>query len=364
MANPGKKFTLRSSARTSVGQVRENNEDNVHLWGGVDAVLAVVADGMGGAAAGEEASRLTIEAIDGEMTTTKDAPIQTFDELNEDSIAQKLREIVRLANNDIVRKADQDPELRGMGTTATLAFVRNMHAIVAHVGDSRAYLISPRDDEITQITADHSFVEALVAAGHITPDQAEDHPMRNVLYRALGQTEDVDVDVYHSRMRVGDWLLLCSDGLTRHLKPDDIVEIVLSGDEPDKLTQALIDRANERGGEDNVSVVLIHLEGEPDEADAERTIVLKSDVVKRDEDEDTLILDSANVEKDDDNAGGDDIEVVVDAESVIDTWHGSENEDNPPPAESDDNPIDRAIADRSRIVSEERKKDDDSPPPE
>jgi protein phosphatase len=262
MQSPPRGTRLKSSARTSIGQVRENNEDNVNLWAQDDSVLAIVADGMGGAAGGEEASRLAVEAIQNELISSDQTGLQAFQSLSEDNIAQAMREIIRHANSNIVSRAASDPNLRGMGTTVTLAFVRDMQAIVAHVGDSRAYLVSARDHSITQITADHSFVEALVAAGHITQEQAEDHPMKNVLYRALGQTDDVDVDVYHTRMRPGDLLVLCSDGLTRHVKSAEIAEIALGANDPETVSQRLIDLANERGGEDNVSVVVVRVEPE------------------------------------------------------------------------------------------------------
>src|SRR5262249_50197294 len=115
---------------------------------------------------------------------------------------------------------------------------------------------------ITQITADHSFVEALVAAGHITPEQADVHPMRNVLYRALGQSEDVDIDLYHTHLDAGDRLILCSDGLTRHVKANEICDLTLFNEDPDVASQKLIDLANARGGEDNVSVIIIKVEGD------------------------------------------------------------------------------------------------------
>ena len=260
MHSSGNAVRLRTSARTSTGQVRENNEDNIHLWTQEDSALAIVADGMGGAAAGEEASRLAVEAIEEGLVQSEAPVLQNFVELGDETVAQKLRDIIQSANNEIMERAAAEPELRGMGTTVTLAFVRDMHAIVAHVGDSRAYLVSKRDRKITQITADHSFVEALVTAGHITQEQAEDHPMRNVLYRALGQTEDIDVDVYHTRLRNGDRLILCSDGLTRHVKSYEIAEIALESDEPDEISQHLIDLTNERGGEDNVSVAVVLIE--------------------------------------------------------------------------------------------------------
>jgi len=268
MSGSEREIRLRSSAHTSIGQVRENNEDSVRLWLDDNFVVAVVADGMGGAVAGEEASRIAVEAIQqGELFPD---PSETPADLQDEEIVNRLSDAIRTANTNIVNRASSNPELRGMGTTMTLAFARRNRAIIAHVGDSRAYLIDGHSHRITQITADHSFVEALVAAGHLTHEQAEEHPMRNVLYRALGQNEDIDVDVYEAHLRSGDRLVLCSDGLTRHVKPDEIAAIVTENDDPDLASQAMIDLANARGGEDNVSVIIIMLDGiEPEEDTSE-----------------------------------------------------------------------------------------------
>jgi PPM family protein phosphatase len=260
MNNPQYSIRLRSSARTNKGQVRENNEDNIHLWARDNFVLAVVADGMGGAAAGEEASRIAVDTIQQGLAVPEYRGEGNFDDLTDDMVTQRLREAVNEANHFIVERAASSPDLKGMGTTVTLAFVRKTYAIVAHVGDSRAYLVSRRDNSIRQITSDHSFVEALLAAGHITPEQAEEHPMRNVLYRALGQAEEIDVDIYNTHLYVGDCLILCSDGLTRHVKPREIAEIALAEDNPESSSQQLIDLTNQRGGEDNVSVIVISVE--------------------------------------------------------------------------------------------------------
>lgn len=286
MPHPEQGIRLRSSARTSVGQVRENNEDNIHLWPGDDFVLAVVADGMGGAAAGEEASRLAVEAIRSGFSPREVPADERLITPEDTTITDKLRDAIQEANLRIYEKASASPEMRGMGTTVTLAFVRGTHAIVAHVGDSRAYLVDGEDGHITQITADHSFVKALLDAGHITEEQAEEHPMRNVLYRALGQADDIDVDLYFKRLHIGDRLVLCSDGLTRHVKPDEIARLALSDPNPDVASQKLIDLANERGGEDNVSVIVVSVEAahpappaqqmaQISEADDDKTLLLK-----------------------------------------------------------------------------------------
>jgi protein phosphatase len=249
----------RSSAKSDVGRVRENNEDRVGLWARHGIVLAMVADGMGGAVAGEEASRLTTEAIQADFLGEARGS-ETLPELSEEEIADKMRAAVRRANRAVLERANDHPEYQGMGTTITLAFVRGNRVIVAHVGDSRAYLVDGHEGWINQITDDHSFVEALLASGHITTEQAAVHPMRNVLYRALGQVEDTEADLYSRTLTEGDWLILCSDGLTRHVAPAQIAELVGQHDTPDAVAQALIDLANQRGGEDNVSVVVILME--------------------------------------------------------------------------------------------------------
>lgn len=269
MPNPGHTLHLRGSAQTSVGQVRENNEDHIHLRTGDGFMLALVADGMGGAAAGEEASRIAVEIIDTDLVPgSPQDRAQAVGSMSEDMLKFRLRHAIQKANLSIMRRAIEEPDMRGMGTTVTLALLRGGSVTVAHVGDSRAYLVSAYDRAIQQITSDHSFVEALLAAGHITPEQAEEHPMRNVLYRALGQAEDMDVDLYHAHLRHGDRLVLCSDGLTRHVKAHEIARIVLNAAAPADAGSQLIDLANERGGEDNVSVIVIQAEGDPPTAGA------------------------------------------------------------------------------------------------
>jgi protein phosphatase len=273
-----------------MGQVRENNEDNLHLWTRDEFVLAVIADGMGGAVAGEEASRLAVEAVEDAMTLFDQSGSTAAETLADENILERMQDIINTANAKIVHRAMVNPDLRGMGTTVTMAFVRRagreIHAMIAHVGDSRAYLIDGHNRIISQITADHSFVEALVAAGHLTHEQAEDHPMRNVLYRALGQNEDIEIDLYEARLHVKDRLVLCSDGLTRHVKPQEIADISLGYDDPETVAQTLIALANERGGEDNISVVVIIVEGD-DTRNEDSTIELRKTVMG---DEDTHVL--------------------------------------------------------------------------
>lgn len=292
---------LRSAACTSIGQVRENNEDNVQLWVEDTYLIAVVADGMGGAAAGEQASQMAVDAVQA-MLSTYETGDHVLEQRPDEQVVSIILDAIRKANVNILRRANDEPELRGMGTTMTLAFVRPNRALIAHVGDSRAYLVDSRSKRITQVTADHSFVEALVAAGHLTHEQAEEHPMRNVLYRALGQNEDIDIDLYEVRLRHGDRLVMCSDGLTHHVKAPEIAAIASETSDPQEACQKLIDLANERGGEDNVSVIVIAtemtlsdratIELQSLDLNIDDTIVLKSET-------DTRRLDTLNHSEDD-----------------------------------------------------------------
>ncbi len=247
---------IRASARSDPGQVRENNEDSIGLWALQGTLLALVADGMGGAVGGEEASLLTVEAVQADFVGEDRFGVEMLG-LAEKQISEKLAAAIQSANQAVIDRVDENVALRGMGTTATLAFIRGRRTVIAHVGDSRAYLVDGEEGWINQITSDHSFVEALVTAGHISPEQAADHPMKNVLYRALGQTPDTTADLYDRVLKAGDRIVLCSDGLTRHVPPKEIAQVVRQERVPDKITHRLIHLANRRGGEDNISVVVI-----------------------------------------------------------------------------------------------------------
>jgi protein phosphatase len=258
---PDEDFELlaRASGRTNVGRVRQNNEDNISLWGIGGVILALVADGMGGAAAGEEASHLTVEAVQADFLGEARGSEQ-LQVMSEDDLGDHLREAILNANRTVVEHAQKDSAHKGMGTTSTLALIRGNRVFIAHVGDSRAYLVDKRDKTIVQLTSDHSFVQALVASGHITSEQAKNHPMGHVLYRALGQSLELDVDLYTRTLRAGDRLVMCSDGLTRHLSPEDIAAIVLKTDNPTEATLDLIELTNARGAEDNVSAIVVMID--------------------------------------------------------------------------------------------------------
>ncbi len=250
---------VRVSARTNVGQVRANNEDNLGIWVLDGVVLALIADGMGGAAMGEEASRLAAEAV--QASFLGDArESRSLILLSEDDLGERMKDAIVNANRSVVERSQRDTALKGMGTTSTLAMIRGNRAYVAHVGDSRCYQVEAASRSIIQVTSDHSFVQALVASGHITAEQAKYHPMGHVLYRALGQSLELDVDLYKRTLRIGDRIVICSDGLTRHINPEEIAEITLRTADPAEATLDLIELTNARGGEDNVSVIVLAIE--------------------------------------------------------------------------------------------------------
>ena len=229
---------------TDTGRQREANEDSYF----VRAPLFAVADGMGGAQAGEVASRVAVEAFEraGEAEDADLAP------------EELLRRTVQLANREIFELAQGDSSRSGMGTTLTAALVRGDEISFGHVGDSRAYVL--RDGKLKQITDDHSLVEELRRQGRLTRDQAAEHPQRSVITRALGPEPQVEVDTMTFRARPGDVFLLCSDGLTTMLSDDDLLAILKREGGLERAARRLVKAANDRGGKDNITVVLFSLE--------------------------------------------------------------------------------------------------------
>lgn len=275
MSNPQWNVILNCDAQSSTGRLREVNEDSVLLWAREHIALAVVADGMGGHIAGEEASRVAVQMIYQAMRSEE---LERADEVDDtqapDALYWRMRDVITEANRAIVRMADEHPQLRGMGTTVTSAFLQGRRVVIGHVGDSRAYQVRAATGVMEQITVDHSFVEAMIAAGHITRAEAEEHPMKHVLYRALGQGLDLDIDIYESYLESGDRLVLCSDGLTLHVQPEEIAQVVLAETSPEAASRKLIELANLRGGRDNITVIVIMAE-EPSDANSEARMVVR-----------------------------------------------------------------------------------------
>jgi PPM family protein phosphatase len=236
--------------RTDTGRQRRENEDSAY----VHAPVFVVADGMGGAQAGEVASRMAIETFE-EGLPASGAP------------EARLAEIVRNANHRIYDRSRADQGRAGMGTTLTAAFLEDAHLAIAHVGDSRAYLF--RDGELTRLTRDHSLVDELVRQGKLTEAQAAEHPQRSIITRALGPEPEVEVDTWTYPVRAGDVLLLCSDGLTSMISEEDVGEILGSAGSLEDAADRLIREANEAGGRDNITVVLSRFEETDDAAEAD-----------------------------------------------------------------------------------------------
>ncbi|HET8644524.1 MAG TPA: Stp1/IreP family PP2C-type Ser/Thr phosphatase, partial [Vicinamibacteria bacterium] len=227
-----------------------------------EASLFVVADGMGGHAAGEVASRLAVDAInDFIVLTSGDDEITWPFGLDENMSydGNRLKTAVRFANKKVLEATRERTEYEGMATTVAAVLVDGDSANLAHVGDSRVYLL--REGVLTQLTSDHSWINEQIQSGVISADQARSHPLRNVVTRALGGKPDLQVDMQVHRMQDGDVLLLCSDGLTTML-PDDEIAQVLSGhvDDMAAAAHALVDAANARGGEDNITVLLLKFE--------------------------------------------------------------------------------------------------------
>ncbi len=230
---------------SDTGRQREANEDSYFSA----APLFAVADGMGGAQAGEVASQLAVEAFS-DVDPETGAP------------EELLRSTIKDANRRIFELAEGDPSRSGMGTTLTAALLRGAEISFGHVGDSRAYVW--REGELRQITNDHSLVEELRRQGRLSREQAADHPQRSVITRALGPEPEVEVDTLTFRARPGDVFLLCSDGLTTMLGDDDLIAILRREGGLEKKARWLVRAANDRGGRDNITVVLFSLSGAED----------------------------------------------------------------------------------------------------
>lgn len=228
---------IRTGVRTDVGRVRQGNEDAYLLH----EPLYGVADGMGGHVAGDIASRTAVETIEAAA---------------DGATPQDLPELVRAANRAIRARAERDPSLHGMGTTCTLVLIDGSTAHLAHVGDSRAYLL--RGGELTQVTEDHTLVQRMVREGRISQEEAGHHPQRNIITRSLGVDDEVQVDTLTLELEPGDRLLLASDGLTSMVSQEEIRRLLSDGDDPQAQADALVQAANDAGGEDNITVLVLH----------------------------------------------------------------------------------------------------------
>jgi PPM family protein phosphatase len=274
--------------RTDVGLVREHNEDSYLVVRLDDSVrdpetlrrhtlgergtLLVVCDGMGGAAAGEVASNMAVESLATTMLAhgnSPSAPTGTTDD-GRTGLARKLRMASKDANTEIFREARNNLSRSGMGTTMTAVLLQGRHAVIAQVGDSRAYVW--RDGRFTQVTRDQSLVNQLLETGHITPEQAKFFEHSNVILQALGVQEEVEVQLSQVELRRGDRFLVCSDGLVGVVTDEEIGAVMGACEDPDECCRILIEMANGAGGPDNISVIVAKVDGEtlppPTAADA------------------------------------------------------------------------------------------------
>lgn len=244
-----------SAGLTDVGRKRNHNEDSYLIDD--ELQLYVVADGMGGHAGGGTASRIAVETIDTELRKVRagrENPFTVSAPLQDSPLPEVVRSAVERACLSIFTAAQADPRLAGMGTTVIALLVKDEQAFFAHVGDSRAYLI--RGDLIQQISEDHSLVNEQIRAGMITPEEAKHSRYKNIITRSVGFEEEVQVDVMGLVTEPGDTFVLCSDGLANMLEDRELLEVIRTY-KLEELPQKLVEMANERGGDDNITVIVV-----------------------------------------------------------------------------------------------------------
>lgn len=237
---------IKSYSLTDIGRRRKLNQDTVyscdHDLGNLKN-LYIVADGMGGHKAGDYASAYTVKAIEREVGYCEfDSPIKV------------LRDAITVANSDVFDKAQSDADFAGMGTTTVAATIDDMTLYVANVGDSRLYLI---DNDIKQITRDHSLVAEMVRKGSISEEVARNHPDKNIITRAIGASKGVDIDFFEVELKPGDVVLMCTDGLTNMVEDEEIFRIVAAAKDIEDAAENLVNMANHNGGKDNIGVVIV-----------------------------------------------------------------------------------------------------------
>lgn len=243
------------AGNTDVGVVRSGNEDSflLNCAGG----LFIVADGMGGHAAGEVASEMAVQIVDKELGSLRG--------LTDAEAASRMRSAIRKANAAIFERTLAEHDKRGMGTTATVMVLFSRRYLIGQVGDSRAYLL--REGDLLQLTKDHSYVQEQVDAGLLTPEQARTHPYSNVITRCVGANEDVAPDIYFGNLERGDVVLIASDGLTGMLEDQQLATIMSGEENPETCVNKMIADANRRGGLDNITAIVIRV----DDVEAQNT---------------------------------------------------------------------------------------------
>lgn len=242
---------------TDVGRKRDKNEDSLLVDG--ELGIFVVADGMGGHQGGEFASRIAVQTVSETMTQLArdpEATIATDRLFDRSQPGERLRYAIRIASSKIYDEACQNPHLKGMGTTIVSLYIHEGRGFIAHAGDSRAYLL--RQGQMKQVTSDHSLVAEQLRAGFITQAEIKNHKYKNIITRSVGFQEDVEVDLTTVALESGDRFLLCSDGLS-NLVDESELQRVLAGSSPKNACRRLIEAANQKGGDDNITLVIVSI---------------------------------------------------------------------------------------------------------
>ena len=249
---------LAVAARTDIGMIRAGNEDNFFADADQNRGLFIVADGMGGHAAGEVASEMAVQIVTRDLGVLRDLRAQDGAPL----VAQALKN----ANQAIFVRTLAEVDKEGMGTTASVLLLSGDRYLIGQVGDSRVYLL--RDGTLRQLTKDHSYVQEQVDAGYLTPEQARYHPYSNVITRCVGANEQVEPDTYGGEMKPGDLFLIASDGLTGMVDDRRLQQLLLARSSPGRIVDALIAEANGRGGLDNITAIVVQVISVGEEAPA------------------------------------------------------------------------------------------------
>jgi protein phosphatase len=240
-------ISLKYGVKTDRGLRRQINEDNCNVLVGYTGIPAcfVIADGMGGHNCGEVASKQAVDSVCNRLLNSN---------WETGNISEMLQKIIMDVNDELYRFSQQDEATKGMGTTLIITVFKNKKLFIGHVGDSRVYLI--RNNSIQKLTCDHSFIEELVKNGSITKDEAINHPKKNMITRAVGYEHDLQVDTYETDVVENDEILLCTDGLTNMLTEEEILDILKKFEEPQTACDTLVENANNKGGEDNITVMI------------------------------------------------------------------------------------------------------------
>lgn len=247
--------------------IRSGNEDNFTVDASPTRGIFIVADGMGGHAAGEVASEMAVRIVQRELSPVRD--------LDGEDVVQMVASALKRANRAIHDRTLTETDKQGMGTTVSALLLAGTRYLIGQVGDSRVYLF--RENSLTQLTKDHSYVQEQVDAGFLTPEQARYHPYSNVITRCVGAGNDVEPDIYRGEMRPGDLFLVASDGLTGMVEDRRLAQLLGSRAEPDRKVQSLIAEANGRGGLDNITAILVQvLETGPSSDDPNLTVETRS----------------------------------------------------------------------------------------